>query len=155
MCSRVFGGAPACGISHPILGTRNLNLPRQEREFLKKASRKSTPRKRLPSKAKPSRSTKLDVLGRKDTWGLTSFLVCAGGALENCQPEVLDSSRPAEEKAWLWAEWRHVGTMVKLVGNPAQPIVLRKTTVLQTRSWRAGQELIRTGEPIFSAPLFP
>jgi len=40
--------------------------------------------------------------------------VCAGGALENCQPEVLDSSRPAAEKARLWAEWRHVGTMVKL-----------------------------------------
>jgi len=42
---------------------------RQERGFLKKASRKSTPRKRLPSKAKPSRSTKLDVLGRKETVG--------------------------------------------------------------------------------------
>jgi len=27
---------------------------------------------------------------------------------------VLDSSRPAAEKARLWAEWRHVGTMVKL-----------------------------------------
>jgi hypothetical protein len=66
----VFGDRAGSGISHHVLRTKDLNPPRQQRGFLKEASRKSTPQKRLPPKAKPSRSRKLDVLGRKNTVGI-------------------------------------------------------------------------------------
>jgi predicted O-methyltransferase YrrM len=48
-------------------GDRVAAGPRLPPRAPEKASRKSTPRNRLPSKAKPSRSTKLDVLGRNLT----------------------------------------------------------------------------------------
>jgi hypothetical protein len=68
--SWVFGDRAGSGISHHVFRTKDLNPPRQQRGFLKEASRKSTPQKRLPPKAKPSRSRKLDVLGRKNTVGI-------------------------------------------------------------------------------------
>ena len=89
----------------------------------------SSPRERVPEKSVPekhaseaaaveSKTESQHKTGRsrkkRHRGGDIIFGGCAGDALENCQPEVLDSSRPAAEKARLWAEWRHVGTMVKL-----------------------------------------
>jgi hypothetical protein len=60
-------------------GDRVAAGPRLPPRAPEKASRKSTPRNRLPSKAKPSRSTKLDVLGRN----LTPMRSCRSFANDN------------------------------------------------------------------------
>src|SRR5439155_27208900 len=61
----------------------------------------------------------------------------------------------AAEKAWLWPGWRHVGTMVKLSWQSSATNCPTQNDRTPDPLLESGTRVDPSGEPIFSAPLFP